>query len=505
MRLIQSPNKFYKAIEDLINRAQDRVYLSSLYIGKEETDLLDTLRSALRDRPGLRATIVVDALRSTREGQYTTNARTGKHSSSCASLLASLARDFPDQVDICLYRTPGLSPWFEKLIGKRIVEGAGLQHMKIYGGDDEFIISGANLSHDYFCNRQDRYLHFWDQPMLSNYMHSLVLLTCHFSYRLVASRTGKGVAIHPHHSPYELIWEGCSSKLLLGEGADGSVREDGCHGIITRRRPLPEYKFAARAGELVESFTTRWRQHCEDEQELADERVLENDQNDLVYVVPLLQMGPMKITQETDAMPILFELMTQQGSAQSDPGTLDFTTGYFSLHPLYKELMLQVPSDAMQTRIIAAAPESNGFFGSKGISRFIPPAYTWLERKFWKAVQQRNKVGSIELLEWIRSGWTYHAKGLWWTPPQTQAHGPTHTLIGSSNFGSRSALRDLECTFLVEAAPSGKSSLTRVLREEVDSLRRGATSTVDDELFAREERKVPWLVRLATELIKTRL
>lgn len=501
MRLIQSPSKFYKAIEEIIIRAQKRVFLSSLYIGKEETDLIDTLRDALKSRPALRAVILVDGLRSTREGPFSQTEQ-GKVKTSCASLIASLARDFPNQVDVCLYRTPGLPVWLERLIGKRVVEGAGLQHMKIYGGDDEFIFSGGNLSHDYFSNRQDRYLHFWNQPLLSNYLISLMLLTCQFSYRLYPIESSTSIQRHTYHSPYELRWEGCSSRLLLGEGADGSVSEDGCHQCHKKRVTLPEHKFAPGAGQLLRSFTSRWRQHAQQQLRIDDEKGRQPE--DSTYIVPLLQMGPMQITQETDAMPLLFDLMVKEG-AEDGRGVLDFTSGYFSLYPPYKSLVLDAPSDALKTRIIAAAPESNGFFGSKGISRHIPPAYTWLERKFWDAVQQRNKTDSIELLEWVKSGWTYHAKGLWWTPARSASLGPTHTLIGSSNFGSRSALRDLECTFLVEAPASGQSSLNRVLRDEVEALRHNATVEVNDALFAQEDRKVAWGVRLATEIIKGRL
>jgi CDP-diacylglycerol--glycerol-3-phosphate 3-phosphatidyltransferase len=101
---------------------------------------IDCIRQALRKKPYLKVLLLADALRSTREGAF--QEVDGKVNGSGASLLAALVRDFPHQVDVRLYRTPGLPVWLEKVIGKRLVEGAGLQHMKIYGGDDEVIISG---------------------------------------------------------------------------------------------------------------------------------------------------------------------------------------------------------------------------------------------------------------------------------------------------------------------------------------------------------------------------
>lgn len=41
----------------------------------------------------------------------------------------------------------------------------------------------------------------------------------------------------------------------------------------------------------------------------------------------------------------------------------------------------------------------------------------------------------ITLREYVRPGWTYHAKGLWYTLPNERK--PTLTFIGSSNFGER--------------------------------------------------------------------
>jgi hypothetical protein len=44
-----------------------------------------------------------------------------------------------------MYHTPNLTGLRKKLIPKRINEGWGLQHMKLYGMDDEIMISGCHL------------------------------------------------------------------------------------------------------------------------------------------------------------------------------------------------------------------------------------------------------------------------------------------------------------------------------------------------------------------------
>lgn len=92
-----------------------------------------TLQDALRANPELKLSILTDALRGTREAP----------NPSCASLLAPLVTEFgSDRVEIRMYHTPNLTGFRKKHIPKRINEGWGLQHMKLYGIDDEIILSG---------------------------------------------------------------------------------------------------------------------------------------------------------------------------------------------------------------------------------------------------------------------------------------------------------------------------------------------------------------------------
>lgn len=76
--------------------------------------------------------ILTDYLRGTREtpGQ------------SCASLLSGLAADFPERIEIRMFHTPNLAGFKKAALPKRINEGWGLQHMKLYGFDDEVMLSG---------------------------------------------------------------------------------------------------------------------------------------------------------------------------------------------------------------------------------------------------------------------------------------------------------------------------------------------------------------------------
>lgn len=79
---------------------------------------------------------------------------------------------------------------------------------------------------------------------------------------------------------------------------------------------------------------------------------------------------------------------------------------------------------------------------------------------------------------------------------------PNLTLIGSSNYGRRSAERDLEASLLVVTDGDG---LKQALKQEVDNLREYATDEVNEKMFARPDRKVKLGVKLAAKAIRNML
>lgn len=85
--------------------------------------------------------------------------------------------------------------------------------------------------------------------------------------------------------------------------------------------------------------------------------------------------------------------------------------------------------------------------------------------------------------EWEKDGWTYHAKGLWISPPSKptgRPEPPILTLFGSTNLNSRSADLDVELAFVM-AIPSTDNEDTKELRE-----------SLQDEVGALRKHAVPW-------------
>ncbi|KAL2886266.1 CDP-diacylglycerol--glycerol-3-phosphate 3-phosphatidyltransferase [Ceratocystis lukuohia] len=443
IQVIQSPAEFYKTLKDKILSAKRRVFLSTLYIGKSERDLINTIQAALRTNPELQVSILTDALRGTREAPQP----------SSASLLAPLISEFrADRVEIRMYHTPNLTGLRKKHIPKRINEGWGLQHMKLYGMDDEIILSGANLSMDYFTNRQDRY-HLFSSKHITEHFSKLHHATASLSY-----------LIKPSHDPagFEMVWPNTGPAPVENPAA-----------------------FVAHATSVLTPLI------CLSPTAAAQKNpALKNTR---VYM--LSQMSQLLQPDSSTELPAVTHILQTLSRPEYTQSSWTFTAGYFNPAPSLTKLLLG--SASKSGTVITASPHANGFFQSKGVSGMLPDAYTYLARRFLRAVHTAGRDSSITLKEWRRGcvtkpdGWTYHAKGLWVTLPGD--NNPAISIVGSSNYTKRSYSLDLEAGALIITRDE---ELKRKLGREQQWLQEYASKTTVDDL-AKPERRVGIHVRLA--------
>lgn len=137
----QGPEAFHQLLRRLIRGATRRISLASLYVGTGalERELLDDLRFALARSPELEVQLVIDYSRGQR--------RTPEGTS--ASFLAELAREHPGRVGVFLHRMPqldGLASWLPSPLDEVVT----VFHFKALVFDDTAILTGANLSDEYF-------------------------------------------------------------------------------------------------------------------------------------------------------------------------------------------------------------------------------------------------------------------------------------------------------------------------------------------------------------------
>lgn len=408
---------------------------------------IDTIRTALQANPQLTISLLTDYLRGTREAP----------NPSCASLLASLIIEFgPERVDVRMYHTPNLTGVRKAVLPKRINEGWGLQHMKLYGIDDEIIMSGANLSDDYFTNRQDRY-HVFKSAQITDYFSKVYHTVCGLSYRVVPSKESGG---------FIMEWP------------------------ITNIQPAPLSDPKA----YIEAATKALRPFAN-----PHTGTTSSDSTSDTQVYPLLQMTPLLKPDTSTELPALTGLLRRLSNPEFAGSKWTFTAGYFNMTPEVRQLLLQ--SNPSSATVVAASPWANGFYGSKGVSGMLPAAYTLLSRRFLDAVSREGLGKQISIKEWRKGtvntpgGWTYHAKGIWITLPGESD--PSVSLIGSSNYTKRSYSLDLEANTMIVTRNSG---LQKRLGEEESWLQEYATPMSRDD-YAKTERRVGLHVRLAMWIV----
>ena len=458
IQVLEGPKEFYDTLKTKLRQAKRRIFLATLYVGKTETELLECIRNALQRNPQLQVSVLTDALRGTREAP----------GPSCASLLSSLAAEYPQQVEVRMYHTPNLTGMRKRAVPKRINEGWGLQHMKLYGVDDEIILSGANLSNDYFTNRQDRY-HAFASTEVTDYFADVYRTMCGMSFLLNPSSTP---------SSFTLEWPDSNSSPspLVDPAAYNHVSLSLFSRIVQAK---PQSKPSTNTS-----------------------------------IFPLLII-PNALNNE---LPILQTLL--KGPLPPSSSYL-FTAGYFNPHPSITTALLAAASEptAASGTVLTASPWANGFYGSKGVSGMLPPAYTLLSRRFLK--QARKQVDStVELREWRLGtvgrphGWTYHAKGLWLTYGSSKgkdsapelaspieklesSEGPSVTVVGSSNYTVRSYSLDTEAGAVIVTTDKGLKA--RLLAEEENLLRYSKAVTEKD--LEGGERRVGLHVRIAMWIV----
>lgn len=158
--ILTEPQQFYNAILQGCREARRRVTLASLYLGNGslEEKIIESIATNPEFSEGrLEVNVLIDF---TRGSRGVTNSRT---------LLLSLLQENRASCEVSLYHTPVLRGLTKRMVPNRWNEIFGLQHMKVYIFDDTLVISGANLSNDYFTNRQDRYYLIKDKSLTDFY------------------------------------------------------------------------------------------------------------------------------------------------------------------------------------------------------------------------------------------------------------------------------------------------------------------------------------------------
>ena len=396
--------------------------LSSLYIGTGdmEKNLVDQLHSQLREKPQLKATILLDYNRGCRED------KNGKSSKTILLPLLNESYDGRQQTsnlpedrtlnqsirptDRSSDRTESkvsinffLSPDFSNIILKNALlnrqkynEIVSLQHIKVYLFDNDFIISGANLNEQYFTNRQDRYIYVRNCPQLGDYLEQLI-------------QTIGNISMH-----------------LNSDGTFSCELDP----LDERNKQTIQFRLRNEVEQLNKSYFIK----NSSKGDLKSKAVDGDDSTTLIY--PLLQMKKFNVNTDETFTKFIFNSLGESSK-------LYLASGYFNLTKDYQQSIFRVAAKRpdCSVELIMASEEVNSFYKAQGPIQHIPSIYTQLSKNFIENLNSKM-LSNVSLLSYFRSNWTFHAKGLWLMNTSTSDY--FLSLVGSPNFGYRSVYKDLE-------------------------------------------------------------
>lgn len=406
IQIVKEPHEFYSVLRKSIETAKKRVALSSLYlgVGPLEDQLTADLTSALLSNPDLKVHLLFDYTRATRVEKVADGARSCKQS---LQPLAALSR-----AKVSFFLSPHYSNWFKRyfiLPLPKINEVISLHHMKAFVFDDDVIISGANLSEQYFTNRADRYIIFRNCPALANYFTDLIETIGSFSLKLKS---------------------------------DGSFHLDSSwkyHPLASKHKD----KFIAEARERMMALN---KKYSRDLRECVNSST---ENTSTTIAMPMIQMDCLGIKDD-------FTYTCKLISSSPAGSSMRLASGYFNLTKEYIDILLNKSKSDVQCNVLMASEPVNSFYRAKGLIGKIPSVYSQFSHDFLRQIIKRDS--SIQLWSYLRPDWTFHTKGLWIHYPTSDVMLAT---IGSPNFGWRSVYRDNECqVLLITRDPALKSSLT---------------------------------------------
>lgn len=424
------------------------------------------MHNQIKSQPQLKATILLDYTRGTREDQN------GESSKSLLTPLLNEQRDAAvDRVSINFFLSPDFSNIFLKnalLNRQKYNEIVSLQHIKVYLFDDGFIISGANLNEQYFTNRQDRYIYVRNCPQLADYLERLIQAIGSISAHLNSDGTFS----------FELDPLDEQNKQKIQFKLREQIEQ------LNRSYLKAEAKGAAKLagkGKTSDGKTADGKPGDSKADNKTDNRA-----ETMIY--PLLQMKKFEINSDETFTKFVFNSL-------SDSCRLFLASGYFNLTQDYQQCIFKTASDqsGCSIELVMASEQVNSFYKAKGPIQHIPSVYTQLSKNFLEELNSRL-LKNVRLLSYFRSNWTFHAKGLWLRPADTSDY--FLSLCGSPNFGYRSVYRDLE---LQMAILTKDENLVKQFMDEYENIRTYSTciSTPDQLPF------VSYWIRIVTGFVKS--
>lgn len=235
-----------------------------------------------------------------------------------------------------------------------------------------FTFYSANLSEDYFTNRQDRYVIFEDCKELCDYFDELVQTVSKFSFQLQADDTLKTHPDFPYH-PYKgskKTFNVEAGKLLTSFMKKYSSRGFKADMVKTLNQSETTCETLSLSKARNKSLNQLETTNKTLNQPVLSNKTLNQSKSGIdgisanysevrdTLVFPLLQMGTMGVRQD--------EHVTRNILACAPPNTdLLMATAYFNLTDDYWNALFETKS---QVELLMAHPKAMGFYKAAGMA-----------------------------------------------------------------------------------------------------------------------------------------
>lgn len=439
--VMKDPTEFHDWLCQSISSARERILLASLYMGdnasgknEEERLLLSALGQEnhhLKDRK-----ILLDANRAKRSLPILTN------------------------FNKYLFPTTSDSSMIPNIIQEVL---GGVFHIKIYIIDDQLVLSGANLSQEYFTTRQDRYILFPNGGAgLVDFYADLFHVLCNYSQELSLHEIATTKDSNHSHEIFKRKLNFSRSKEE--EQMRRSQLMNDLHSLFYQSISSNDMENEKKDRQRVIAYaipTCQFPSHLLSPNLCTDNEVIKN-----------LITGTMRLTKNDTTMK---SIALRLSSAYLNP-----TNNFISLLQQFSQSKIEsssqghiAPSSGNYVHLMTAAVKSHGFAPKhqnrkKSFKDFVPFIFMELIKDF-----SSKFISNVNILLYEREGWTFHSKGLWLTATinndsimdnQSEEISKCNdavlntvcdhsiilaTMIGSSNYGARSELLDIESNCLL--------------------------------------------------------
>lgn len=529
---LQTPSEFHQLLCQKIRSAQERIYIASLYIGPaaekilideqsginltypKELELLQALEEAAKKRV-VDIKILLDhnrALRpvSIKNNRGTSNSRSLAITSASAcyqclhpkfmadnssinrpSNSKTAAHKSISSAETGVYLISVLPDWLQQILPNPYNEVAGVFHIKCYIFDNDIILSGANLSEEYFTDRTDRYLWITDDAMIiedqlheaddnaiqadidfcqNRFLrrHDVEKANDSINKVLNKNRNNNSGLVQCYA---DMIKSLCKhAELYIEEKTDKHSDTDGRQNLSSSSFTTTKssnFKYSPRSSknDLLKSLisTLTVPAHELDEEFYDDDSII-------AYAIPTIQfprsfLNELRKTSDSNTIPsdvdVICNLIrcnnilshktndssrTELSSVNQEQRHSQCTTGLRLATAYFNPTMsfLHAIKDITRIHFLSAGSLSHGFRPKKSSSKksktdFIPAMFDTMSRqavstiRLWKGLDaSRNaiKQGASDDIsssngDWLNSAtqlwyyqrldWTFHAKGIWLT------------------------------------------------------------------------------------------